>query len=134
MLEDSVEKLGRAFGAPKREGSILLGLPIAEGEGGAVSPEEPGSRGFRAGEAGRATFAAGDADRKVAAGDAERASLEVPATAGLPGRGIPPTREVVAGEPGRAMPVCRRVIWAGGAGTSFFRLLGPATRRRRSSS
>jgi len=107
-LEDDAEKLGRALGGPKREGSILLGLPMPEGEEGTASPEA-GSREFRAGEAGRAIFE-GDADRNVAAGDAGRASFDVPATAGLPGRGIPPMREVVAGEPGRIMPVCKRVI------------------------
>jgi hypothetical protein len=107
-LEDSAEKLGRAFGAPNREGSILLGLPIPDGEG-AGSPEGP-----------LAAFEPGDADRKVIAGDAGRASFDGPDTAGLPGRGILPMRVVVAGEPGRVMPVCRRVICERGADNSCF--------------
>jgi hypothetical protein len=118
-LEDNAEKLGRAFGAPKREGSILLGLPIPDGEEGAGSPEGPGNREFRAGEAGRA-FEVGDADCKVTAGDAGRASFDGPDTAGLPGRGIPPMRVLVAGELGLAMLDCRRVICETGADASYF--------------
>jgi hypothetical protein len=113
-------KLGRAFGAPKREGSILLGLPMPEGEEGAGSPEGPGNREPRAGERGRAEFEVGDVDRIVAAGDIGRVSLDEPDTAGLPGRDVPPTRILVAGEPGRAIPDCKRVICDTGAGASFF--------------
>lgn len=108
---------------------------MPEGDEGTASPDGPGSREFRAGEAGRPAFDVGDADLSVAAGDDGRANLELPVTEGLPGRGIPPMRELAAGEPGRAMPDCKRDIWEGGAEISLASVvLGPATRRRRSSS
>jgi hypothetical protein len=73
-----------------------------------------------AGETGRVTFdAAGDEDLTVLAGELGREDLAIPDTEGLAGRGTPPTR---------------RATWAGGAGVSgFVGLLGPATRRSRSS-
>lgn len=133
-MDDNVEKLGRDLGAPKREGSILFGLPMPDGDDGAGSPDGPGRREFRAGEAALAGLVIGDADLKVAPGEAGRANFENPATEGLSGRAIPPIRDKAAGEPGRTALACKRVICAGGAATSLCsRLLGPATRRRRSS-
>lgn len=133
-MDDNAEKFGRALGAPKREGNRLFGRPIPDGDEGAAKPDGPGSLEFRAGEAGRAIFDIGDADLTVVAGDDGRANLDMPATEGLPGRGIPPMREVPAGEAGRPLPDCKRVIWEGGAVTSLGSAwLGPDTRRRRSS-
>lgn len=135
MLDDKPEKLGRALGAPNREGSRLFGRPMPEGEEEAGSPGGPRIFALRAGDAEPVIFDAGDAGLIVPAGDDDRASLDTPATEGLVERGIPPILELTAGEPGRAMPDCKRVTWDGGAGAPLAcGALGPVTRRRRSSS
>ncbi|KAF8146243.1 hypothetical protein K438DRAFT_526866 [Mycena galopus ATCC 62051] len=82
-----------------------------------------GMRAVRTGEPARGRF------KGTGTGDAERRGFIL---AGLAGRGMPPFLEVVTGEPGRGIPAARRLTWAGGAGVSP--LLGPGTRRNRSSS
>ena len=99
------ENLGRAFGAPKREGSKLFGRPIPDGELGGAREAGPGSREpFVDGEAGRATLSAGEGAR-IVDGEAERASFD-------PAAGIPPMREEVDGERGLGALAfaCKRVI------------------------
>jgi hypothetical protein len=90
--------------------------------------------GAGAGEMGLARF--NEAGEAVRIGDAGRASFETLAIAGLAGRGMPPGRWSEAGELGRGIPAARRVT-RGGGGTrvpTLLGLLGPATRRNRSSS
>jgi hypothetical protein len=96
-------------GLPNREGSMLFGRPIPVGDEG---PETLGAaREVCTGELGRARFeGAGDMGRKVRAGEAGRASLDMLATEGLAGRPRPPIRELEAGEPGRATPAVKRAI------------------------
>lgn len=131
-------KFGRGLGGPRRDGNMLFGR-IPKGEDGATRFEVPaiadgtvipGSFG-RIGEDGLAIWErAGEADRGILAGEPGLANREIPETAGLAGRG-----EV--GESERMPVPARRDTCAGCAGvcgTSLPGLLGPATRRRRSSS
>jgi len=132
------------LGGPRRDGKKLFGRR-PEGEEGAAGPEEPavadgmampnwpGSLG-RIGEEGLPICEeTGEADRNVLEGEPGPAIREIPETAGLPGRGAV-NRE---GESGRELVVAKRDICAGCTGvcgSGFPGLLGPATRRRRSSS
>jgi hypothetical protein len=100
---------------------MLFGLPMPVVGDGGTALFGMGMRDVRTGEAARGRF--------EGAGDAERRGF-IPA--GLAGRGMPPVRAVVTGEPGRGIPAAKRVTWAAGAGASP--LLGPGTRRNRSSS
>lgn len=132
---------GRARGAPNRDGIKDFGRPIPLGEVGPGNCEPvEGARTVRAGDAGRPLLlleGAGDEDRAGFAGEAGRARREADKTAGLAGRARPPIREAGpgAGDPDLGIPETRRVTWAGCKGTSARSgLLGPATRRRRSSS
>lgn len=88
---------------------------------------------------------AGDAERAIPDGTGEldlpdgelgRARREGAARAGLEDRGMPPIRDAGpgTGDPERGIPVINRVTCDGGAGVSpRSGLLGPATRRSRSS-
>ena len=91
------EKLERGLANREGPGRRLFGRPIPVGEVGLLG----GCR--RDGDAGRGNEGA------AAAGEAGLASLEGPATDGLPGRGIAPKREVPAGDPGRGIPPASRV-------------------------
>ena len=95
--------------------------------------ELPGGREKRVGESDREIVGeVGDVDLTVRAGEAGRASREMAATDGLAALGGPPPRAIV---PGRAMPPATRET-AGGVATVVEPswVLGPETRRRRSSS
>lgn len=75
----------------------------------------------------------GEAERTVLGGEPGLAIREIPEKAGLPERGVV-NRE---GESGRALSAAKREICAGCTGvcgSGLPGLLGPATRRRRSSS
>lgn len=97
-----------------------------------------GSFDMRIGDAGRVAseaLAADDIDPYARDGDVGRASRDAEAIAGDAARGILPIRERVAGDPGRAMPEVKRETGAGigTAGSILSTVLGPATRRKRSS-
>lgn len=83
------------------------------GDKGAANEDGPGSREPLAGEGARALLGAGDGAR-IVTGEAGRASFET-VTEGLPGRGMPPIREVIeAAEGERGLGpfalACKRVI------------------------
>ena len=146
-MEGNPEKFGRGLGGPRRDGKKLFGRRL-KGEDGAgrpeepavadgiVMPDEPGSFG-RIGEEGLPIWdGTGEADRTVVAGEPGLTTREMPEIAGLPGRGVI-NRE---GESGRAPAAAKRKTCAvcadctGLCGSDLPGLLGPATRRRRSSS
>ena len=79
---------------------------------------------------------AGETDRNGPPGEPGRAMRDIMEAAGLAGRGIPPTFPT-DGDSGRELAFTSRATCGGGAGvwcSSLAGLLGPATRRRRSSS
>lgn len=145
-MEGVAENFGRGLGGPRRDGKKLFGRK-PKGEDGAGRLEEPavvdgmemldwlGIFG-RIGEEGRPIWeGAGEADRNVLEGEpglAIREILGIAGLAGLAGRSVA-NRE---GESGR-VPAAKRDICAdctGVCGSGLPGLLGPATRRRRSSS
>jgi hypothetical protein len=106
---------------------MLRGRAIAEG----MARFDVGEGG--AGETGRAKFdETGEFTLTVRAGEAGRPGFETPTREGLTGLWVLPGR---AGEAGRGMPAVN--LATGGSAARFPvlpGLLGPATRRRRSSS
>lgn len=94
-MADGVGMAARAFGGPKREGSIDLGRPMVVGEVGVGMPTALGSR-------------LGDAARGARAGEEGRASFDGPANEGLPARVAVIARAdtaAAAGDPGRCIPL-----------------------------
>lgn len=149
-LVDNARAAVRAadLGCAKREGSMLLGRkPDAETDGIPEVPvadsadilDGPGNLETpRDGEADRAVFCTdvGETDRNNRPGEPGGAMRDAVEAAGLWGRGIPPTLPT-DGDSGREPAFTNRVTCAGGAGvwcSGLVGLLGPATRRRRSSS
>lgn len=107
-------------GRPNREGSILRGLSLFGEEGAA---EEGGAAAGRNGDSGRAA-GPGEADRTTFAGDCGRPRREIPETEGLAGLGTPATSRETA----------IFAIAGAAAGSALPWVLGPGTRRSRSSS
>ena len=150
-LVDNAGTEGRVTdrGCAKREGSMLLGrkpdadvtdgIPEVLVADGAVTPEGLGSLEVpRGGEDSRPTVCdgAGETDRNERLGEPGRAMRDVVEAAGLAGRGIPPNFPT-DGDSGREPMFASRATCGGGAGvwcSGLTGLLGPATRRRRSSS
>jgi hypothetical protein len=118
-------------------GDATVGIAEEVPVGGTVMAKGPGNLETRGGEDGRAVCdAAGDADLNVREGEPGRAMRDIVDAAGLAGRGIPPDFPT-DGDSGREPPLARRVTRAGCAGvwySDLAGLLGPETRRRRSSS
>jgi hypothetical protein len=128
------------MGAPSREGKKLFGLAVI-GDVGAGNPELLGARGrvaaaARIGELARPDCdTVGDSDRVGWEGEDGRPKRAKPVVASAPGRGIPPSRGFVNGEAGREVSEEIRPTPPAGAGLlPLSGLLGPATRRSRSSS
>jgi hypothetical protein len=149
-LLDNVGAEGRVTdrGCARREGSMLLGrkpeaditdgIPEVPAADGAVTPEGLGSlEAPRGGEDGRPVVCngMGERDRNNRPGE-PGAMRDIVEAAGLEGRVIAPTFPT-DGDSGREPEFASRATCGGGAGvwcSGLAGLLGPATRRRRSSS
>lgn len=123
----------------KPDADVIDGIPDALVADGAVTPKGPSSLEVpRDGEDNRPVVCkgAGETDRNDRLGEPGRAMRDVVEAAGLAGRRIPPTFPT-DGDSGREPTLVSRATCEGGAGvwcSGLTGLLGPATRRRRSSS
>lgn len=123
----------------KPEAEVIDGIPEVTVADGTVTPEGLGSlEAPRGGEDARPVVCngAGEADRNDRPGEPGRAMRDIVEAAGLVGRGIPPAFPT-DGDSGREPAFASRDTCGGGAGvwcSGLAGLLGPATRRRRSSS
>lgn len=127
----------RALGGPNRDGSKLLGRPMAEGDDGPGRCDSPPILVDLGGEVGLLMLGAGDVDlATLEAGDTGRARRDDGTIEGLVARGIAPIREAGpgAGEPDlgiadEILDACVDIC----AVSALSGLLTPGTRRRRSS-
>lgn len=124
------------LGLPNREGNILFGRLIPVGEDGNALSGALDFAPVGTGDPARTKMGTGELDLNPWAGDVGRARREAPGTAGLAGRGRPPTLVPIEGEAGRP-PIPAMRVTAGAVaendGTASG-MLGAGTRRSRSSS